>query len=93
MPEKRLDWLPVRLPHRPLHINPTEIYPPSCQKPPFFAKLFYKYAICRVTIDVTPCYYTKTVESYRILIAKPKIYKKELNRHEYNTTFSTIFAT
>jgi hypothetical protein len=28
---------------------------------------------CRVTIDVTPYLYTKTVESYRMLIAKPTI--------------------
>ena len=28
--------------------------------------------ICRVTIDVTPCHYTKTVKYYRILISKPK---------------------
>ena len=27
---------------------------------------------CRVTIDVTPCHYTKTVKYYRILITKPK---------------------
>ena len=48
---------------------------------------------CRVTIDVTPYHYTKTVEYYRILIAKPKIYKKDLNRHEYNNILTTIFAT
>ena len=35
------------------------------------------FSYCRVTIDVTPCLYTKTVESYRILIAKPKIYIKD----------------
>ena len=48
---------------------------------------------CRVTIDVTPTHYTKTVEYYRILIAKPKIYKKDLNRHEYYNILTTIFAT
>lgn len=32
-PRDGLGWLPVRLSHRPLHVNPTEIYPPSCQKP------------------------------------------------------------
>ena len=50
--------------------------------------------VCRVTIDVTPCLYTKTVKYFRILIAKPKSHRKGvLNRHEYNNILTTIFAT
>lgn len=49
---------------------------------------------CKVTIDVTPYTYTKTVESYRMLITTKNNSKKGvLNRHEYNNTFTTIFAT
>lgn len=49
---------------------------------------------CRVTIDVTPSLYTKTVKYFRILIAKPKSHRKGvLNRHEYNNILTTIFAT
>jgi hypothetical protein len=48
---------------------------------------------CRVTIDVTPYYYTKTVESYRMLIAKPTSMKRIINRHDYYSTLTTIFAT